>query len=317
MELRQLQYFATLGEELHFGHAAAREHIVQSALSQQIRRLERELGVPLLERSTHHVRLTPAGEVFLAEVRQILERIDRAKAAARCSTASSSAVRAATADACFDTMPQILHAAQRRSPKAVIHRFESGVPEQCKMLAEGRIDVGIGRAAGVPPQICSELVRQDPMGVLISRAHHLAELGAVPLESLAGERIVAAPDSRAPEFNEFVAEMCRAAGFTPALYPGTASNVRAAADLVAEQGCVLCLPQSCGTVHAQTVWLPLAAPLTYYPWSLLWRADDASELVQVIRDCARALGAKLGWLPADGAEVQLVTRHNADGDHIR
>src|SRR5579862_663207 len=78
MELRQLRYFVTLAEELHFGRAAAREHIVQSALSQQVQRLERELGVRLLERSTHHVALTAAGVVFLVEARQILAHVDRA-----------------------------------------------------------------------------------------------------------------------------------------------------------------------------------------------------------------------------------------------
>ena len=71
MELRQLRYFVTLAEELHFGKAAAREHIVQSALSQQLQRLERELGVPLLERTTHHVRLTQAGSAFLLEQRRV------------------------------------------------------------------------------------------------------------------------------------------------------------------------------------------------------------------------------------------------------
>ena len=78
MELRQLRYFVTLAEELHFGRAAAREHIGQSSLSQQLQRLERELGVVLLERTTHHVRLSAAGAVFLIEARQILAHVDRA-----------------------------------------------------------------------------------------------------------------------------------------------------------------------------------------------------------------------------------------------
>src|SRR5258705_8660471 len=82
MELRQLRYFVTLADECHFGRAAAREHIVQSALSQQIQRLEREIGVSLVERSTHHVRLTDVGEVFLDELRRILCQLDYAVAAA-------------------------------------------------------------------------------------------------------------------------------------------------------------------------------------------------------------------------------------------
>ena len=70
MELRQLQYFVTLAEELHFGRAAAREHIVQSSLSQQLQRLERDLGVTLVDRNTHQVRLSAAGAAFLLEARQ-------------------------------------------------------------------------------------------------------------------------------------------------------------------------------------------------------------------------------------------------------
>jgi DNA-binding transcriptional LysR family regulator len=67
MELRQLRYFVTPVEELHFGRAAAREHIVQSPLSQQLQRLERKLGILLLDRTTHHVQLTPAGSALLVE----------------------------------------------------------------------------------------------------------------------------------------------------------------------------------------------------------------------------------------------------------
>src|SRR3954447_22643561 len=108
MELRQLRYFVTLAEELHFGRAAAREHIVQSALSQQIQRLERELGVRLLERSTHHVGLTAAGAAVLIEARQILAHPARPAPVARSAAGSAPAVRVGIIDASYDSMPQIL-----------------------------------------------------------------------------------------------------------------------------------------------------------------------------------------------------------------
>src|SRR5215470_2107127 len=72
MELRQLQYFVVLAEELHFGRAAERLHIVQPAVSQQLRRLERELGTELVERTTRTVALTEAGERFLPHARAVL-----------------------------------------------------------------------------------------------------------------------------------------------------------------------------------------------------------------------------------------------------
>ena len=88
-----MRYFITLAEELHFGRAAAREHIVQSAMSQQLQRLERELKVRLLERNTHRVQLTSSGIVFLAEARQILANVDRAAFAAQRAAASAPVLR--------------------------------------------------------------------------------------------------------------------------------------------------------------------------------------------------------------------------------
>ena len=81
MELRALRYFVTVAEERHFGRAAERLHIVQPAVSQQIARLERELGTVLIDRSPRHVRLTAAGERVLDAARETLAAADRVRAA--------------------------------------------------------------------------------------------------------------------------------------------------------------------------------------------------------------------------------------------
>jgi DNA-binding transcriptional LysR family regulator len=296
MELRQLRYFVTLAEELHFGRAAAREHIVQSALSQQVQRLERELGVRLLERSTHQVLLTVAGAVFLAEARQILAHVDRATAIARSATGSAPALRVGIIDASYDSMPQILHEVQARYPGLAIHQVEAGVPEQYQQLVDGRLDVGIGRAAYAPPQVASHLFRRDPLGVLVPSGHRFAALEGVPVAVLAEEPLLLAEEIRAPEFNQFTVEMCRAVGFTPNVHEGTVESIRAAADLVAHGRCLYCVPSSCISALPGTTWRPLTEPASYYPWSVLWRAADDSGHVQAVVSCARAMSRRLGWL---------------------
>jgi DNA-binding MarR family transcriptional regulator len=98
MELSHLRYFVAAAEELHFGRAAERMHIVQPALSKQIVGLERELDVELLHRTKRHVRLTEAGKAFYAEARAILERTERAAEFAR-----SAAERASAGDRCAES----------------------------------------------------------------------------------------------------------------------------------------------------------------------------------------------------------------------
>ncbi len=220
MELRQLRYFVTLAEELHFGRAAEREHIVQSALSQQVQRLERELGVRLLERSTHHVALTAAGAVFLVEARQILAHADRAAEAARNTAGASAPLRVGIIDSSYDSMPQILHEVQARYPGLVIHQVEASAPEQYQQLIDGRLDVGVGRAALAPPQIASLLFRQDPLGVLVPTGHPFAELDGVAVAALAREPLLLAEEAMAPEFNQFTVEMCRDGRLHPHRLPG-------------------------------------------------------------------------------------------------
>lgn len=305
MELRQLRYFVTLAEELHFGRAAAREHIVQSALSQQIQRLERELGVRLMDRSTHHVELTPAGAAFLVEARQILDHVGRAMQAARSAAAAPPTLRVGIIDAGYDSMPQILREVQKRHPELTIHQVEASTPEQYRQLADGRMDIGIGRASQTPAGVDSELIRLDPLGVLVPDDHRFAAQVGVPVAALADELLLLGEDTETPEFNQFVIALCRRVGFAPTIYEGTVESTRAAADLVLQHRCVLCVPSSFRTNRPGTVWRPLVEPATHYPWSLLWHSGTPSVHVAAVIDSARQLADQLGWLEDAGSAADL------------
>jgi hypothetical protein len=117
-----------------------------------------------------------------------------------------------------------------------------------------------------------------------------------------------AADEQAPEFNQFVVELCRSAGFTPTVYEGTVESIRAAAELVSQGRCLYCLPLSCVSVLPGTVWRPLIEPVSYYPWSILWRSQDDRDHIRAVVNCARVISRKWGWLAGD--QAPLVDRDN-------
>jgi DNA-binding transcriptional LysR family regulator len=296
MELRQIRYLVTVAEELHFGRAAAREHIVQSAVSQQVKRLERELGVSLLERDTHHVKLTAAGSAFVVEARQILAQTERAASVARAVAGSLPELRVGILDASYDSMPQILAQVQASNPGLVIHQVEASEPEQHAMLADGRLDVGIGHRALAPKALVSRLFRRDLLGILVPDGHRFCGLDRVRIADLTREMLLFSADARDPGLNQFVAEICRSAGFAPAVHAGTVMSIRAAGELVAQGRCVSCLPFSCTRALPGTTWRPLTEPVSYYPWSILWRTGDVSDQVKAVLIRAQAMARHLGWL---------------------
>ena len=298
IELRQLRYFVTLAEELHFGRAAVREHIAVSALSSQVRRLERSLGVLLVERTTRRVDLTGAGARFVIEAREILDHVDRAAVLAQGLASAPPALRVGVLDEGYDAIRPVLRAVQAGHPELEIHQIQAGVPEQCRLLADGRLDVGVGRLQTAAPTIASELFRLDQLGVLVPVDHEFAAMRTVSVASLCGETLLFADEERAPEFTQFVAELCRAAGFFPTLFHGSVQNLRAAADLVAEGKCILCTPTGRAAESLELTWRPLTETAPRYPWSVLWRAQNPSRYVSALVNTARRLSIEQGWRAA-------------------
>src|SRR3954469_22848658 len=143
MELRQLRYFVAVAEELSFTRAAARLHIAQPALSVQVRRLEDELGVALLDRSRRAVALTDAGALMLAEARSLLGTLDQTVELVR-RTASGEVGRLAIGfvpSASNVALPPLLRRFRSIAPDVAVHLREMAPDDLVRALHEEGIDV--------------------------------------------------------------------------------------------------------------------------------------------------------------------------------
>jgi DNA-binding transcriptional LysR family regulator len=301
MEIRQLRYAVTLADELHFGRAAEREHIVQSALSQQIRRLEREIGIRLFDRNTHRVSTTRAGEVFIAEARSILVHLDRAAEIARRATADPPMLRLGFTESSYEHVPDVMEAVVADHPGLRVHQSAMSLPRQFELLRRGKLDIGIGSARFAPQEIASAYLAFDPVGVFVRNADSWAGMRAIPIRELRSVVLLRADADQAPEYNDFVDELCRKAGFSPTTHPGSVDSVRAAIDLVTRLDVVYCAPRTAWPRTPDVRWMALADPPVHYTQSVLWRADDHSPVVRsfVRRSCE--LAEQAAALPAASA----------------
>src|SRR5690242_3928764 len=147
MELRHLRYFVAVAEELHFGRAAARLHISQPPLSQQIRRLERELQAPLFRRTKRQVELTNAGRVFLAEARSLVAQAEQAAGNAKRASRGEIGQLLVGSDLWVDFLngAKIIRRFAQRNPDVEVELRDLTAAEQISALEGGRIHVGILR----------------------------------------------------------------------------------------------------------------------------------------------------------------------------
>jgi DNA-binding transcriptional LysR family regulator len=150
MEIRQVRYFLAVAELRHFGRAAEQLHIVQPAVSQQIRRLENELGTQFFHRTTRTVELTPAGEAFLEHAHEIADAVDRASQAMRQRHAASPTLRVGTSSGLGDLLGQVLEELARRAPELTVELVRLPEQQRLRQLAQGKLAAVIVRGANDP-----------------------------------------------------------------------------------------------------------------------------------------------------------------------
>ncbi|GGU18770.1 LysR family transcriptional regulator [Streptomyces violascens] len=218
MELRQLSYFVTVAEELHFGRAAERLHIVQSAVSQQVRRLERELGTDLFDRSPRHVRLTGAGERLLPEAREVLAAAERARAAVR----ERTTLRLGTSTGLGEHLDRVLAAFAGIAPDIAVELVSAPTRDRLAQVADERLDAAFVRSPQPAPGLRILPLWEDPLVVALPAAHPLASQDETALPDLAALPLCITARRNNPALVDLVVGACHAAGFEPV--PGPVSG---------------------------------------------------------------------------------------------
>lgn len=225
MELRHLRYFVAVAEELSFSRAAAKLRLAQPSLSAQIRRLEEELGLVLLDRSRRHVALTKAGVVFLQDAKDLLARADAAVKRARdAADERTGEMRVATVGSLtLAFLPASLTRFRSAFPDVKLAVSEMSTADQVTKLTKGQIHLGF-IAAPFPNQagsqrLTSELLIRSPIMVVMNPSHSLAARNHVALGDLAEETFIHIRIQRSEGHRFWTESICRQAGFPPRFGP--------------------------------------------------------------------------------------------------
>ncbi|MFC0582813.1 LysR family transcriptional regulator [Micrococcoides hystricis] len=218
MELRWLEAFVVVAEELHFGNAAARLRVAQSPLSQTIRKLERTLGAELFHRSTRSVELTAAGHALLPHAREVLEQADIARRAVRASEGDiyGSLSIGFSGVLNHSSLPPLTRAVKQRYPALKLHLVGRIMTQEAlHQLDSGQLDIAF---VGLPVDERRVHARQlmlEPMGMVVPLDHPLAQAEHVRLEDFAQDQFITPPLGSGSNLNEVTMQACSAAGFYP------------------------------------------------------------------------------------------------------
>jgi len=219
MELRHLRYFVAVAEELHFRRAADRLHVAQPAISEQIRKLEQELGVRLFDRTPRSVALTVAGGALLEEARHVLRHAEVA-----CQAAQNAGDRASMRlrigylpDSLPASVPRALRHLAASAPRVQVDLETGKSTRLIEDLRAHRLDLVVTALPAATNGLQTISLGAQRAVLALPGAHPHASAPAVALERLAPERIVVLPRDVNPAFHSAVIALCRDAGLSPTL----------------------------------------------------------------------------------------------------
>jgi DNA-binding transcriptional LysR family regulator len=264
MELRHLRYFVAVAEELHFRRAAERLHVAQPAVSEQVRKLEDELGVRLLDRSQRSVSLTDAGAAFLTEARRVLHDAEVAQLAAR------NARDRATHRLRIGYMPSSLPVSVTR----ILQRLATGMANLETSLQPGnavelieavraeRLDAAIVSLPAPTAGLRTTQLGDEHAVAALPVAHRHAVASAIRLDQMLPERIVVLPREANRAFHDAIVAACRDAGLAPTLTEMPDGNLEPALLAVASGAGMALLPASAAERYLApgVRFVPLADP---------------------------------------------------------
>ena len=298
MEFRHLRYLLAVAEELSFTRAAKRVHIAQPALSVQIRQLEEELGVELIDRSRRAITLTEAGTIMVSEARQLLRARDRAIELVRktgTGTIGSLAV-GFVPSASNVTLPPLLRAFSNRHPDVTLTLREMAPGLLVAALHEGRLDVCFLYLPFDDPSLAQQVVSCEQFVVALPADHRLAARDRVDVRELRSEPFILPARHGMPGLFAQVFGMCREAGFEPRTVQDDVWLVQTIVGLVAAGTGIALVPANARALSPLGVaYRSLTGTTTNrVELAAIWRSEDRSPVLKQF----------ISGLPAVGVEAE-------------
>ncbi|EMD24482.1 LysR family transcriptional regulator [Amycolatopsis azurea] len=285
MEFRHLNAFLAVAEELHFGRAAKRLQMAQPPLSQQIRQLERELGVALFERNTRSVRLTSAGESFLAPARTVLDDLDLATRAAKAAGRGEfGRVTVGFAGASsHESLPLLTRAVRAAHPGLeLVMRGQTYANVALDRVADGSLDLGFVRLPVTQPGVRARVIDEEELICALPSDHRLAGHERIPIEELASEVFVSFPANAGSTVREATVKACAEGGFTPKVVQEAPDSYTILALVAAGVGVTLTLTSCQHIQQTGLVYRRLAGKAMRLHAALAWRADNPSAALRTV-----------------------------------